>query len=59
MTATVRTEDSKTKVLAELEKAGNRAIWVHAGFGDYPGIAPEINGWCMGSFYFSETNKTS
>jgi hypothetical protein len=35
-------EDSKTKLLAELEKAGNRAIWVHAGFGDFPGITPEI-----------------
>lgn len=35
-------EESKTKVLAELEKAGNRALWVHAGFGNFPGIAPTI-----------------
>jgi hypothetical protein len=35
-------EESKTKVLAELEKAGNRALWIHAGFGNYPGIAPTI-----------------
>lgn len=35
-------EESKKKVVAELEKAGNRALWVHAGFGNFPGIAPTI-----------------
>lgn len=35
-------EESKTKVIAELEKAGNRALWIHAGFGNFPGIAPTI-----------------
>ncbi len=35
-------EESKTKVLAELEKVGNRACWIHASFGDFPAIAPTI-----------------
>jgi hypothetical protein len=35
-------EDSKAKVIAELEKAGSRALWIHSGFGNYPGLAPTI-----------------
>jgi|GEM_PF-5727891 len=35
-------EDSRNKVIAELEKAGNRALWIHASFGNFPGIAPTI-----------------
>lgn len=35
-------EDSKTKVMSELEKVGNRAIWVHSGFGDFPAIVPDL-----------------
>lgn len=35
-------EESKTKVMAELEKAGNRALWIHASFGNFPGVAPII-----------------
>ena len=35
-------EESKKKVMVELEKAGNRALWIHTGFGNFPGIAPTI-----------------
>lgn len=35
-------EDSRTKVMVELEKAGNRALWIHASFGNFPAIAPTI-----------------
>jgi 2-hydroxychromene-2-carboxylate isomerase len=32
----------ESKVIAELEKAGSRALWIHSGFGNYPGLAPTI-----------------